>query len=139
MTHEEIRELLARIETLRKERNELLRRAEDLAAEIETLKTMLMMQVPPVEPDVSVPIQQDQPGEEETAEGVFRVLEARESKPGVIRAFVEAEDGTKTAMYAKNGAGRELASSLGKTVTVTYKKLDKGLFALKVKSGGELN
>jgi len=134
MTHEEIRELLARIEALRKERNELLRRAEDLAVEIETLKTMLAMQVPLAEPDVSVPIQQDQPGEEETAEGVFKVLEVRESKPGVIRAFVEAEDGTKMAMYAKNGAGKELASSLGRTVAVMYKKLDKGLFALKVKA-----
>lgn len=131
MTVVEIREILTRIETLRKERNELLKQAEDLAAEIETLKTMLAMQVP-LQPDPT-PAEMDSPAGE-LSEGVFKVLEARESRPGVIRAYAEAEDGTKTAIFAKNGAGKELAASVGRNVRVSYKCLDKGLYAVKVQT-----
>ncbi len=35
--------------------------------------------------------------------GTFKVLECRESKPGVVRVYAEAENGEKFPIFAKNG------------------------------------
>lgn len=65
--------------------------------------------------------------------GVFLILETRESSPGTVRAFAEAEDGSRSkhAIYAKNGMGQKLnqAKDLSKSVFVKYRQGDKGLIA----------
>lgn len=73
----------------------------------------------------------DKDGDLET--GVFLVLETRPGRnEGTIRAYVEAKDGTRTALFAKNGAGQTLATAIGKKVEAQYRRLDKGLYAIRV-------
>lgn len=67
-----------------------------------------------------------------TESGTFHVLEVRESKPGVVRAYCQAEDGGKHAIFAKNGNAQALAGAVGKKVLVKYRQGDKGLIALNV-------
>ncbi len=71
-----------------------------------------------------------------TATGTFHVLEARESKPGVVRAYAEAENGEKFPIFAKNGNAQTLAAAIGKAVQVRYRKGEKGLIALSVRLAG---
>lgn len=72
-------------------------------------------------------------GEDDLAEATFRVLEVRPGKSeGTVRAWCEAEDGTKVAVFGKNGIAMALSAAVGKRVTIRYRKLDKGLFAVKV-------
>jgi len=79
--------------------------------------------------DKDIPEKMD--GDLET--GVFHVLETRPGRrEGTIRAYVEAQDGTRTALYAKNGAGQTLAAAIGKEVEAQYRRLDKGLYAVRV-------
>jgi hypothetical protein len=68
--------------------------------------------------------------------GTFRVLEVRQGrKPETIRAYVEeCQDGTRVALYAKNGAGRTLAGAIGKIIRADYRRLDKGLYAVSVQA-----
>jgi BMFP domain-containing protein YqiC len=66
-----------------------------------------------------------------TETGTFKVLECRESKPGVVRAYCEGPEG-KVAVYAKNGNAQTLAGAVGKQVQVKYRKGEKGLIALSV-------
>lgn len=48
-----------------------------------------------------------------TETGTFTVLEVRSGKsPGVVRAYCQAIDGTKHAVYAKDGAGQALAGAV---------------------------
>lgn len=62
--------------------------------------------------------------------GEFMVIETRPgSSPGTVRAYCEAEDGTKHAIFAKNGMGQKLNQSIGKKVSVKYRQGDKGLIA----------
>ncbi|NHM25948.1 hypothetical protein G7K71_02765 [Desulfofundulus sp. TPOSR] len=66
-----------------------------------------------------------------TETGTFTVLEVRSGKsPGVVRAYCQAIDGTKHAVYAKNGAGQAL--TVGKMVKIRYRQGEKGLIALSV-------
>ncbi|KYH32041.1 hypothetical protein [Neomoorella mulderi] len=65
--------------------------------------------------------------------GIFHVLEARESRPGVVRAYCQAEGGGKQAVFAKNGNSRALAGAVGKQVMVKYRRGDKGLIAVEVR------
>jgi hypothetical protein len=69
-----------------------------------------------------------------SAVALVDVLEARPSKttPGTIRAYCQAEDGNKVAVYAKNGNGQALLSAVGKKVHIEYQKVDRGWFAYKV-------
>lgn len=68
-----------------------------------------------------------------TETGTFTVLETRAGKsPGTVRAYCQAADGNKVAVYAKNGNGQVLAGAVGKTVNVKYRQGDKGLIALNV-------
>jgi len=64
--------------------------------------------------------------------GVFRVLEARETPSGAIRAYCQAEDGNKVAVFGKNGIGKTLIASIEKEVKIEYRKGDKGLIAIKI-------
>ncbi|MGB9792586.1 MAG: hypothetical protein ACPLTR_08435 [Thermacetogeniaceae bacterium] len=65
--------------------------------------------------------------------GTFKVLEARPGKnEGTVRAYVQGALG-KAVLYAKNGAGKLLIASVGKTVEAKYRRLDKGLFAVQVR------
>ncbi|MQL52487.1 hypothetical protein GFC01_09470 [Desulfofundulus thermobenzoicus] len=65
------------------------------------------------------------------------MLEVRSGKsPGVVRAYCQAIDGTKHAVYAKNGAGQALAGAVGKTVEIKYRQGDRGLIALDVRLAG---
>lgn len=70
-----------------------------------------------------------------TATGTFKVLECRESKPGVVRAYCEGPEG-KVAVYAKNGNAQALAGAVGRQVEVRYRQGEKGLIALSVKLAG---
>ncbi|MBC7324554.1 MAG: hypothetical protein H5T99_04480, partial [Moorella sp. (in: Bacteria)] len=70
-----------------------------------------------------------------TATGTFKVLECRESKPGVVRAYCEGPDG-KVAVFAKNGNAQALAGAIGKKVEVKYRQGEKGLIALNVRLAG---
>jgi hypothetical protein len=70
-----------------------------------------------------------------TATGTFKVLECRESKPGVVRAYCEGPDG-KVAVFAKNGNAQALAGAVGKQVQVKYRQGEKGLIALSVRLAG---
>lgn len=64
---------------------------------------------------------------------VFTVLEVRNGKSeGTIRAYCEARDGSKHAVFAKNGNGKKLVDSVGKSVSVKYRQGDKGLIAFAV-------
>lgn len=67
-----------------------------------------------------------------TETGVFTVLEARVSNPekGTIRAFCEADDGSKYAVFGKNGVGTTLAGAVGRRVKIRYRQADKGLYAV---------
>ncbi|MGQ9532574.1 MAG: hypothetical protein ACUVTQ_07195 [Desulfotomaculales bacterium] len=77
---------------------------------------------------------QEQKAGSDTLEAVVTVLEVRPgSKPGVIRAYCQTQDGDKVAVYGKNGAGKKPAASVGEVVTVRYRELDKGWFAVAVK------
>lgn len=68
-----------------------------------------------------------------TQSGIFTVLEARPGKSeGTIRAYCQAEDGQKVAVYGKNGNGQALAGNIGKQVNIRFRHLDKGLFAVSV-------
>ncbi|MDH7577166.1 MAG: hypothetical protein QHH75_04900 [Bacillota bacterium] len=72
-------------------------------------------------------------GGDDLETGVFKVLEARPGKSdGTIRAYVEGPEG-KVALYAKNGAGKTLAASVGRTVEAKYRHLDKGLYAVSLR------
>ena len=71
--------------------------------------------------------------EGELQTGAFMVLEARESRPGTVRGYCLAADGSKVAVYAKNGHGQTLAGAVGGFVQVSYRKGDKGLIANSVK------
>lgn len=72
-----------------------------------------------------------------TATGTFTVTEARATKsPGVVRAYCLAEDGSKVAVYGKNGNGQALAGAVGQQVVVKYRQGDKGLIALGVRLAG---
>jgi len=72
-----------------------------------------------------------------TETGTFTVLEARPGKsPGTVRAYCQAADGSKYAVYAKNGSGQALAGAVGRRVTVKYRQGDKGLIALDVRLAG---
>ncbi|MGO0122227.1 hypothetical protein [Desulfothermobacter acidiphilus] len=85
---------------------------------------------------------QDQRGEEVAAtrgsaesdleEGVFEVLETRRSDKGVLRAWTEDEKGRKVAVFAKGGAAEALERAAGKKVKIRFRRLDKGLFAVKL-------
>lgn len=70
------------------------------------------------------------------ATGTFKVLECRESKPGVVRAYCQAENGEKYPVFAKNGNAQVLAGAVGKQVEVRYRQGEKGLIALSVKLAG---
>jgi len=65
--------------------------------------------------------------DEELETGIFKVLEVRESSPGTIRGYSEAEDGSKVALYGKNGIGRTIAGAVDKYIQVWYKRGNKGL------------
>lgn len=69
------------------------------------------------------------------ATGTFKVLEVRESKPGVVRAYCEGPEG-KVAVFAKNGNAQALAGAVGKQVEVRYRQGEKGLIALSVRLAG---
>jgi hypothetical protein len=72
-----------------------------------------------------------------TETGTFTVLEVRSGKsPGAVRAYCQAIDGTKHAVYAKNGAGQALAGAVDKTVEIKYRQGHKGLIALGVRLAG---
>ncbi len=49
-----------------------------------------------------------------TATGTFKVLECRESKTGVVRAYCQAENGEKHPVFAKNGNAQTLAGAVGR-------------------------
>lgn len=61
--------------------------------------------------------------------GTFRVLEARANEKGVVRAWCEGPEG-RVAVFAKDGAAKALSGAVGKRVTVRFRRLDKGLFAV---------
>jgi hypothetical protein len=62
-----------------------------------------------------------------------KVLEVRPGKSeGTIRAWCEAGNGEKVAVYAKNGTAKKLAGAVGSLVNVSYKELDAGWYAVKV-------
>ncbi len=75
-------------------------------------------------------------GSEQNPQGgtaIVKVLEARTSNAsGTIRAFCEMPDGSKVAIYAKNGYGQLLQKSQGNSVKVEYNVVKKGWFAYKV-------
>lgn len=87
-------------------------------------------------PGGAEPVQAEEPAPakgDDLLEGTFKVLEARSGKsPGTVRAWCEADDGTKVAVFGKNGTAKALSAAVGKRVTIRYRKLDKGLFAVKV-------
>ena len=71
--------------------------------------------------------------EDENETGEFTVLEARLGKsPGTVRAYCEASDGNKYAIFAKNGNGKKLSTAIGKTIRAKYIQGDKGLIAFEV-------
>ncbi|HHW43550.1 MAG TPA: hypothetical protein GXX25_07030 [Desulfotomaculum sp.] len=93
------------------------------------------VQAQPQAPAQQPPAQNGQGNGLET--GTFTVLEVRSGKsPGVVRAYCQAIDGTKHAVYAKNGAGQALAGAVGKTVEIKYRQGDRGLIALDVRLAG---
>ncbi|ABO49387.1 hypothetical protein Dred_0849 [Desulforamulus reducens MI-1] len=63
--------------------------------------------------------------------GVFNILEIRDSSPGTIRAWCDGEDGSKSAIFVKNGMRQKViqAQELGKKIFVKYRQGDKGLIA----------
>lgn len=71
-------------------------------------------------------------GSDDTLEkAAIKVLEAKETKNGSVRAWCQFEDGHKEAVFAKNGAGRVLLESVGKEVTAKYRRMNNGaLFAV---------
>ncbi|NPV72295.1 MAG: hypothetical protein HPY89_00575 [Pelotomaculum sp.] len=86
----------------------------------------------PAQPPASAPANGDG-----TETGTFTVLEVRLGKSlGTVRAYCQAEDGNKYAIYAKNGNGQALAGAVGKTVNVKYRRVDKGLWAVNVQIAG---
>ena len=70
--------------------------------------------------------------QKELLTGIFKVLEVRPgATEGTVRAYAEAqEDGSKVALYGKNGAAKTLSAAVGKTVKATYRPVDKGLFVV---------
>jgi len=91
-------------------------------------------QAQPAQPQAPAQAAQQNDG---TATGTFTVTEARATKsPGVVRAYCLAEDGSKVAVYGKNGNGQTLAQAIGKQVEVRYRQGDKGLIALNVRLAG---
>jgi hypothetical protein len=85
--------------------------------------------------EVGQPDGQAQPAQDDGGleTGIFHVLEVRESRPGVVRAYCQAEDGGKQAVFAKNDNSRALAGAVGRQVTVKYRRGDKGLIAVEVR------
>lgn len=83
------------------------------------------------------PIQQDAQTNQQSEDmesGEFKVLEVRDGKSqGTIRAYCEAPDGSKYAIFAKNGNGQKLAGAINKKVSVKYRRGDRGLIAFEVK------
>jgi hypothetical protein len=73
------------------------------------------------------------PEDGELQTGAFMVLEARESRPGTVRGYCQSADGSKVAVYAKNGPGQTLAGAVGGFVQVSYRRGSKGLIATSVK------
>lgn len=69
--------------------------------------------------------------------GAFTVLEARATDRGAVRAWCQAEDGTKLAIFGKNGTGQALANAVGKRVKVRFRRGDKGLIAIAVSAAAE--
>ncbi|HHY93826.1 MAG TPA: hypothetical protein GX513_02260 [Firmicutes bacterium] len=66
-------------------------------------------------------------------QATVKVLEARPGKSeGTVRAWCEAEDGDKVAVFGKNGTAKKLAASIGEKVRVEYREGDYGWFAVKV-------
>lgn len=88
--------------------------------------------------DFKTPAQNAQAAQNDgTATGTFTVTEARATKsPGVVRAYCLAVDGSKVAVYGKNGNGQTLAQAVGKQVQVKYREGEKGLIALSVRLAG---
>ena len=115
-----------------------------LEAAVEAALNGQQAQKPAVQPAPAQPAQQAQPNgqvaqgqNEGTATGTFTVTEARATKtPGVVRAYCLAEDGSKVAVYGKNGNGQTLAQAVGKRVQVKYRQGEKGLIALSVRLAG---
>ncbi|RPF42016.1 hypothetical protein EDD75_2237 [Thermodesulfitimonas autotrophica] len=70
--------------------------------------------------------------ERDVETGTFTVTEARLTSKGVLRAYCEGPDG-KVAVYAKNGVAKVLSGAVGGKVSVKFKRLDKGLFALEAR------
>ena len=72
-------------------------------------------------------------------ETTVKVLEAKDTKnPGTVRAWCEI-DGKHEAIFAKNGVGKVLLSSIGKNVAIKYCILEKengskGIFAVHAKA-----
>ncbi|MEW5934517.1 MAG: hypothetical protein AB1816_13150 [Bacillota bacterium] len=107
-----------------------------LAAYAEGCATQTGILPEAVAPGGAEPVQAEEPAPakgDDLLEGTFKVLEARSGKsPGTVRAWCEADDGTKVAVFGKNGTAKALSAAVGKRVTIRYRKLDKGLFAVKV-------
>ena len=65
--------------------------------------------------------------------GTVKVLEVRPGQAqGTVRAWCEGPEG-KVAVYAKNGAAKTLSGAVGRQVTIRYRRLDKGLFAVEAR------
>lgn len=63
----------------------------------------------------------------------IKVLEVRPGKSeGTIRAWCQTNEGEKVAVYAKNSVAKKLAGAVGGLVSVSYKELDAGWYAVKV-------
>lgn len=94
-------------------------------------------QQPPAQQQAPAVPEQSADGGDGTATGAFTVLETRAGKsPGTVRAYCQAADGSRVAVYGKNGSGRALAGAVGKQVQVRYRQGDKGLIALDVRLAG---
>ncbi|MTI80003.1 MAG: hypothetical protein FH758_03810 [Firmicutes bacterium] len=57
----------------------------------------------------------------------IKVLEARETKKGSVRAWCQFEDGHKEGVFAKNGAGKTLLQSTGKEVSIKYRRMEENV------------
>lgn len=63
---------------------------------------------------------------------VVTILEVRTTKPGTVRAYCQAEDGSKVPVFAKNGNAQALLGATGRKVVIKYQTVDRGWFAYEV-------
>lgn len=63
----------------------------------------------------------------------FKVLEVKQGREGVTRAWCQMTDGNKIAVFSKGETAEVFLNAKGQDVTARYRPVEKGLFAVNAK------